>query len=112
MQKAPPTVAEVPAAGPQSTSRGVGNYRWMICALLFLATTINYMDRSILGVLAPTLQYDVFKWTDKDYATINIAFKVAYAIGMLSIGAIIDRFGTRIGYTLSIGIWSLFAMLH
>jgi ACS family hexuronate transporter-like MFS transporter len=96
----------------KGSERARTNYRWRICALLFLATTINYMDRSILGVLAPTLQYDVFKWTDKDYATINIAFKVAYAIGMLSMGAVIDRFGTRIGYTLSIGIWSLFGMLH
>jgi MFS family permease len=63
-------------------------------------------------VLAPTLQYKVFNWSDQDYANINIAFKLAYAIGMLSMGAIIDRFGTRIGYTLSIAIWSLFGMLH
>jgi len=90
----------------------IGKYRWRICALLFFATTINYMDRSILGVLAPTLQYKVFNWTDNQYAWINIWFKVAYAIGMLSMGAIIDRFGTRIGYTLSIAIWSVFGMLH
>ncbi len=77
-----------------------------------MATTINYMDRSILGVLGPTLQYKVFNWTDNDYAWINISFKAAYAIGMLSMGAIIDRFGTKIGYTLSIGIWSIFGMLH
>ncbi len=87
-------------------------YRWSICALLFAATTINYMDRSVLGVLAPTLQYKVFQWSDTDYANINIAFKVAYAIGMLSMGAIIDRFGTKLGYTLSIAIWSVFGMLH
>jgi ACS family hexuronate transporter-like MFS transporter len=89
-----------------------GRYRWTICALLFAATTINYMDRSVLGVLAPTLQYKVFDWSDTDYARINIAFKVAYAVGMLSMGAIIDRLGTRIGYTLSIAIWSIFGMLH
>jgi ACS family hexuronate transporter-like MFS transporter len=94
-------------------SRGsVGRYRWTICALLFAATTINYMDRSVLGVLGPTLQYKVFNWSDKDYATINIAFKFAYAIGMLVMGLIIDRLGTRIGYTLAIGIWSIFGMLH
>ena len=87
-------------------------YRWRICALLFAATTINYMDRSVLGVLAPTLQYKVFQWSDTDYANINIAFKVAYALGMLSMGAIIDRFGTKLGYTLSIAIWSVFGMLH
>jgi ACS family hexuronate transporter-like MFS transporter len=94
----------------QSTSRG--RYRWTICALLFAATTINYMDRSVLGVLAPTLQYKVFLWSDQDYALINIAFKAAYAIGMLTMGAIIDRLGTRIGYTLSIAVWSVFGMLH
>ena len=90
----------------------IGKYRWRICALLFMATTINYMDRSVLGVLAPTLQYKVFSWSDQQYANINIAFKLAYAIGMLSMGAIIDRFGTRIGYTLAIAIWSIFGMLH
>lgn len=93
-------------------SKPAGRYRWTICALLFAATTINYMDRSVLGVLGPTLQYKVFNWTDANYATINIAFKCAYAIGMLAMGAIIDKLGTRIGYTLSIGIWSIFGMLH
>jgi MFS transporter, ACS family, hexuronate transporter len=103
---------EVPQAGTTLLQDPIGHYRWTICALLFLATTINYMDRSILGVLGPTLQYKVFNWTDKDYATINIAFKTAYAIGMLCMGAIIDRLGTKIGYTLSIAIWSVFGMLH
>jgi ACS family hexuronate transporter-like MFS transporter len=70
------------------------------------------MDRSIIGVLGPTLQYKVFHWTDVDYANINVAFKLAYAIGMLAMGALIDKFGTRIGYALSIGIWSIFGMLH
>jgi MFS transporter, ACS family, aldohexuronate transporter len=90
----------------------LGRYRWRIVALLFAATTINYMDRSVLGILAPTLQYKVFHWTDQDYALINIAFKTAYALGMLTMGAVIDRLGTRIGYMLSIGIWSVFGMLH
>ena len=101
-------------SGPQSESGGRKflGYRWRICAFLFVATTINYMDRSVLGVLAPTLQYKVFHWSDQDYALINIAFKTAYAIGMLSMGAIIDRLGTKIGYMLSIGIWSIFGMLH
>ncbi|KXX71602.1 MFS transporter [Flammeovirga sp. SJP92] len=88
-----------------------GNYRYRILALLFMATTINYMDRSIIGVLAPTLE-KLFNWSKTDYATINIAFKSAYAIGMLSMGGIIDKFGTKIGYTLSIAIWSTFGMLH
>ena len=97
----------------QSIAPGrIGKHRWTICALLFAATTINYMDRSVLGVLGPTLQYKIFQWTDQDYALINIAFKTAYAIGMLTMGAIIDKLGTRIGYTLSIGLWSIFGMLH
>lgn len=96
----------------QSAPVKIGKHRWTICALLFAATTINYMDRSVLGVLGPTLQYKVFQWTDQDYALINIAFKAAYAIGMLAMGAIIDKVGTRIGYTLCIGIWSIFGMLH
>ena len=94
------------------SSTPIGKYRWRILALLFMATTINYMDRSVIGVLAPTLQYKVFNWSDVDYAWINIWFKTAYAIGMLLMGGIIDRFGTRIGYTLAIGIWSIFGMLH
>src|SRR4051812_30330050 len=99
------TPSPVPAAP-------IGRFRWRILALLFAATTINYIDRSVLGVLGATLQYRVFQWTDNDYANINIAFKVAYAIGMLSMGALIDRLGTRIGYTLAITVWSIFGMLH
>jgi ACS family hexuronate transporter-like MFS transporter len=91
---------------------GIGRYRWRICALLFLATTINYMDRSVLSVLAPTLQYKVFNWSNTEFANIQIAFKTAYAIGLLCMGAFVDKFGTRIGYTLSIAIWSVFGMLH
>ena len=89
----------------------VGKYRYRILAMLFFATTINYMDRSIMGVLGPTLM-DRFSWTNADYGYINMAFKAAYAIGMLSMGGLIDRFGTRIGYTISIAIWSIFGALH
>jgi ACS family hexuronate transporter-like MFS transporter len=112
LNKASKKSTETQQTGASQLQGAIGRYRWTICALLFLATTINYMDRSILGVLGPTLQYKVFNWTDQDYATINIAFKVAYAIGMLCMGAIIDRLGTKIGYTLSIAIWSVFGMLH
>lgn len=92
--------------------RPLTRYRWTICALLFAATTINYMDRSVLGVLGPTLQYKVFNWTDKDWALINMAFKAAYAVGLLAMGAVIDKVGTKIGYTLSIALWSLSGMAH
>ncbi len=91
---------------------GIGRYRWRICALLFLATTINYVDRSILGVMGPTLQYKVFHWTDIDYANINIAFKLAYAIGLISMGAFIDRLGTKVGFAISFTLWSVFSLLH
>ena len=88
----------------------IGNYRYRILALLVFATSINYFDRSIIGVLAPTLE-KLFHWTNKDYADIMISFKVAYAIGMVSMGGIIDRLGTKKGYALSIGIWAFFGMI-
>ncbi|QZE14650.1 MFS transporter [Halosquirtibacter laminarini] len=94
-----------------TTTKPQGTYRYRILAMLFLATTINYMDRSIMGVLGPTLM-DKFHWTNSDFANINIAFKLAYAIGMLTMGGLIDKFGTRIGYAISITIWCCFGMLH
>ncbi len=89
----------------------IGNYRYRILALLMFATTINYFDRSIIGVLAPTLE-KLFGWTNSDYSYIMISFKVAYALGMISMGGLIDRLGTKKGYILSIGLWSFFGMLH
>ena len=88
-----------------------GTYRYRILALVFFATTINYFDRSIIGVMAPTLQ-KLFDWSNKDYAAIMISFKIAYGIGLLFMGGIIDKLGTKIGYTLSIVVWSIFGMLH
>ncbi|KRA33570.1 MULTISPECIES: MFS transporter [Rhodanobacter] len=88
-----------------------GRYRWRVCALLLAATTLNYIDRQVLGVLAPFLQNQI-GWNEIEYGYIVTAFQCAYAIGLLCAGAIIDRFGTRIGYALSIGIWSLAAMSH
>ena len=89
----------------------IGNYRYRILGLLMFATTINYFDRSLIGVMAPTLE-KMFGWTNSDYANIMISFKVAYALGLLTMGGLIDRLGTKKGYTLSIAIWSLFGMLH
>ena len=92
-------------------TKNTGNYRYRILALVFMATTINYFDRSIIGVMALTLQ-KLFDWSNKDYAAIMVSFKIAYGLGLLFMGGIIDRFGTKIGYTISIAIWSIFGMLH
>ncbi len=94
------------------TAEKIGSFRWRILALLFMATTINYIDRSILGVLGPTLRDKVFGWSVHDYANITVSFQVAYAIGLLSMGGIIDKLGTKKGFTLSIAIWSVFGLLH
>jgi ACS family hexuronate transporter-like MFS transporter len=88
-----------------------GNVRWRVCAMLLGATTINYIDRQVLGVLAPFLQERI-GWSEVEYGYIVTAFQAAYAIGLLCAGAVIDRFGTRIGYALAIGIWSVAAMSH
>jgi MFS transporter, ACS family, hexuronate transporter len=92
-------------------SQRIGRHRWRICALLFFATTINYMDRQVLGILAPTLQH-IIGWNELQYAYIVTAFQAAYALGLLVVGGIIDRVGTRIGYAIAISIWSLSAMGH
>src|SRR5436305_11116416 len=87
------------------------SYRWVICALLFLATTINYMDRQILGILAKRLQ-DEIKWNELQYSYIVMAFQAAYGIGLLCFGWLIDRWGTKRGYSIAIFIWSLAAAAH
>jgi len=92
-------------------SKSPGRYRWTICALLFFATTINYVDRQILGLLAPLLQSEI-KWTESEYGLIVVAFQGAYALGILAFGWFVDRYGTKIGYTVSIAWWSLAAMAH
>lgn len=99
------------ATRTESLPAKIGGYRWRVCALLLAATTINYIDRQVLGVLAPFLQNEI-GWNEVEYGYIVTAFQCAYAIGLLCSGAIIDRFGTRIGYAIAIGIWSLAAMSH
>ncbi len=89
----------------------IGRYRWIICALLFFATTINYVDRAVLGVLAPTLR-DEIGWTDQHYGYISGAFTLAYAIGYLFAGWLIDKIGTKIGYALYLAVWSVAAAAH
>ncbi len=89
----------------------VGHYRWYICALLFFATTINYVDRQVIGVLAPELQR-IIGWNELQYSWIVTSFQAAYAIGFLVAGRFIDRVGTRAGYAIMFSIWSLAAIGH
>ncbi|MFD0792144.1 MFS transporter [Mucilaginibacter litoreus] len=87
------------------------NYRWTVVVLLFFATTINYLDRQVIGLLKPTLEKQ-FNWTEKDYSDIVMAFQAAYAVGLMAFGRFIDRLGTKLGYTISLILWSLAAALH
>lgn len=89
----------------------IGQYRWRILVLLFFATTINYIDRQIIGILKPFIAADL-GWSEADYGYIVTAFQVAYAIGLITTGRILDKFGTRIGYLWSVIIWSIAGMAH
>jgi MFS transporter, ACS family, hexuronate transporter len=110
------TPIEFPATESLSIEARIGNVRWTICAMLFVATSINYMDRQVLSLLKPTLMHSVAQggigMTEVGYGYIMAAFQVAYAIGLLAAGRFIDRVGTRIGYMIIMGIWSLSAMGH
>src|SRR2546430_1466331 len=88
-----------------------GRYRWGICALLFFATTINYVDRQVIGILKPTLQ-DQLHWSEIDYSNIVFAFQIAYGIGLLMMGRVVDRFGVRKGFSFAVVLWSIAAMAH
>ena len=88
-----------------------GRYRWLIVGVLFAATTVNYIDRTMLGLLAPTLG-DELKWTENDYGNIVTAFQFAYALGFLLMGWLIDRFGPKIGYGIAIAIWTVGHVAH
>jgi ACS family hexuronate transporter-like MFS transporter len=88
-----------------------GNYRWVICSLIFFATTINYLDRAVISLLKSNLTAD-FKWDDGDYANVEIAFKIAYSVGLLFAGRLIDKLGTKMGYFFSTLLWSISAVFH
>lgn len=92
-------------------SNKIGNCRWQIVALLFFATTINYIDRQIIGILKPFISSDL-GWTENDYGHIVTAFQVAYALGLLMTGRFLDKLGTRIGYLWAVIVWSIAAMAH
>lgn len=98
----------MPATSQTSPS---GRYRWTICALLFFATTINYIDRQILSLLKPMLD-EQLGWTSTQFGAINSAFQASYGVSLFLFGWFIDRFGTKLGYAVSIGAWSLAAMAH
>jgi len=91
----------------------IGRYRWVICALLFFATTINYIDRQVLGILATDENFkSQIGWNEAEYGYVNTAFQAAYAIGLLVVGGLMDRFGTRKGFSVAIVFWSVAAMGH
>ena len=89
----------------------LGRVRWTVCAMLFVATSINYMDRQVIAILKPTLEHSI-GMTEVGYGYIVDAFQVAYAIGLLAAGRLIDKMGTRIGYLFVMAAWSLSAMGH
>jgi ACS family hexuronate transporter-like MFS transporter len=95
----------------QGIASTIKNYRWTICALVFFATTVNYLDRQVISLLKSVLSEDL-SWDDGDYANVEIAFKLAYSFGMLVAGNFIDKLGTKKGYALATGFWSLAAMGH
>src|ERR1700676_4140127 len=115
MDRAASSANRVSAADSEAVSPGIsvraGNFRWVICALLLFGTTKNYMDRQVLGVLKTTLQHD-FGWNEIQYGNLVFYFQAAYAAGMLLVGRLIDRLGTRLGYALAMAFWSIASMAH
>jgi MFS transporter, ACS family, hexuronate transporter len=94
-----------------SRKNSIGNYRWVIATLLFVATTINYIDRQSIGLLKPVLE-KYFNWNERDYGYIVMAFQASYALGLLVFGRWVDRIGARLGYTISVILWSIAAVSH
>src|SRR5215813_7992790 len=108
------SAAEAPARAAsalKSAGAFAGQFRWVICALLFLGVMKNYMDRQVLGVLKIPLQHQ-FGWNDIDYGNVVTAFQAAYALGMVVVGGLIDRLGTKIGYAAVMVFWSIASMAH
>jgi ACS family hexuronate transporter-like MFS transporter len=103
------TGGAAPLAG--AAAEAIGRYRWLICSLLFLATTINYVDRQILALCKEFLDKEL-GWTNEQFGLVNSAFLGAYGVGVLAWGRLIDRYGTKIGYAWSIATWSVAAMAH
>src|SRR5690348_64629 len=106
------TVVELESQASAAPAGGArSSFRWTICALLFAATTINYVDRQVIGILAPTLQHEL-GWTEVQYGQIVSWFSLAYGLGFLGMGRLMDRIGVRRGFAVSIVAWSVAAMAH
>lgn len=103
--------ADVQELEESASGARIGNVRWTVCAMLFAATSINYMDRQVISILKPTLEHSI-GMTELDYGYIVDAFQVAYAVGLLVAGRLVDKIGTRIGYMVVMVVWSLSAMGH
>lgn len=100
------------ASGSSGAGLGpIGRYRWVICTLIFLATTVNYIDRQILALIKEFLDKEL-GWTNEQFGLVNSAFQGAYAVGLFAFGWFIDRYGTKIGYAVSIALWSVAALSH
>jgi MFS transporter, ACS family, hexuronate transporter len=114
MAKSSKSKHEVPAksSSENKTSSGIGNYRWVILALVFFATTVNYLDRQVISLLKDDYLEKLFNWTESDYANIVVVFQLCYAFGMLGAGWVIDKIGTKLGYALSLLVWSFAAIGH
>jgi ACS family hexuronate transporter-like MFS transporter len=107
MRDAPPSPSLTNSEAPRQST--IGRFRWVICALLLFGVTKNYMDRQLIGVLKITLQHDLH-WDENNYANMVFVFQGAYALGILLVGRLIDRLGTRVGYALAMALWSLASM--
>ncbi len=103
--------ATTPSSQTDGSSGPIGNYRWVVCALLFFATTVNYVDRQILALIKEFLDAEL-GWSNETFGWVNGAFQLAYAGGLLVFGWFVDRFGTKIGYAVSITAWSVAALTH
>jgi MFS transporter, ACS family, hexuronate transporter len=106
----PPTTQDPSATGDAALS-AIGRYRWLICALLFFATTINYVDRQILSLIKEILDKEI-GWTNEQFGWANSIFQLTYGLGLVGFGRFVDRYGTKIGYAISLGAWSLVAVGH
>jgi ACS family hexuronate transporter-like MFS transporter len=108
----PPSLQPSPPPGPASSKNAAGgNFRWVVCALLFFSVALNYIDRNIIGILKMPLS-EALGWSESDYGVITAAFSFAYAFGYLVGGRLIERFGVRYGLPGFVFFWSLAAMAH